>query len=158
MGKALGKSTAGLSEYLYDSSLKAKDIINEMLAHTTTVDVIYSGKTPPNPAELLMSERLAELFDEVSSMYDYIVVDTAPLLVVTDTLIISKYADQIMYVVKAGKTEKKVLNYPIQLKKEGKLKNLSFVVNNVGETNLGYGGKYGYGYGAPKKKWWKFSS
>ncbi len=127
-----------------------------MLIYSNTIDIIYSGKIPPNPAELLMGERVGPLFEEVSEIYDYVIVDTAPLLVVTDTLLISQYADHIIYVTRAGMTEKKVLEFPIKLKKEGKLKGLSFVVNGVKDTHLGYGGKYGYGYGKSVKKWWKF--
>ncbi len=128
-----------------------------MLAHDQTVDVIYSGKIPPNPSELLMSERMKELLTTVPAEYDYVIVDTAPLMVVSDTLLISEYADQILYVVRADVTELKVLNFPLKLHKEGKLNGLAFVVNGVKESNLGYGGKYGYGYGEKSKKWWKFA-
>tara|TARA_R110002050_G_scaffold69630_2_gene150675 strand:- start:2811 stop:5186 length:2376 start_codon:yes stop_codon:yes gene_type:complete len=147
----------GLTEYLYDSKLVVNDVLNELLVHTNTIDVIYSGKIPPNPAELLSGPRLKELFDEVSNLYDYIIVDTAPVMLVTDTLLISKYADHTIYVTKAGYTETKLLEFPIKLQKEGKLKGLSFVVNSVKDSNLGYyGGKYGYGYSVSTKKWWKF--
>ena len=157
----LGKPTRnndnhGLTEYLVDDALTSTDIISTLLAHEQTVDVIYSGKIPPNPAELLMNGRMKELLDEVNNRYDYIIVDTAPLMVVTDTLLISEYADQILYVTRAGVTELKVLEHPIKLHKEGKLKGLAFVVNGVQDSNLGYGGKYGYGYGKTTKKWWKF--
>ncbi|MEQ8219788.1 MAG: polysaccharide biosynthesis tyrosine autokinase [Arenibacter sp.] len=156
----LGGSTrnrdTGLTEYLYDKDLNIKEITHSMLVHSNTIDVIYSGKIPPNPAELLMSSRMKELLEEVSGKYDYVVVDTAPLMVVTDTLLITEYADHIIYVTKAGVTEKKVLDFPVRLKQEGKLNGLSFVVNNVKVSNLGYGGSYGYGYGKSHKKWWQF--
>lgn len=150
------KDNNGLTEYLVDNTLGSSDIIFTMLAHEQTVDVIYSGKIPPNPAELLMNGRIKELLDEVVDQYDYVIVDTAPLMVVTDTLLISEYADQILYVTRAGMTELKVLEYPLKLRAEGKLKGLAFIVNGVNESNLGYGGKYGYGYGKTTKKWWKF--
>ncbi|MCM4172534.1 tyrosine protein kinase [Arenibacter sp. TNZ] len=156
LGNSSRSRDIGLTEYLYDRDLNAKDIINSLLVHTNTIDVIYSGKIPPNPAELLMSSRMKELLEEVSEKYDYVVVDTAPLMVVTDTLLIAEYADHIIYVTKAGVTEKKVLDFPVKLKNEGKLKGLSFVVNNVKVSNLGYGGSYGYGYGKTHKKWWNF--
>jgi capsular exopolysaccharide synthesis family protein len=147
---------AGLTEFLYDDQIYLNDIINPMLVHSNTVDVIYSGRIPPNPAELLMSDRLKQLFREVSELYDYVIVDTAPLMVVSDTLLINDYADHILYVTRAGVTEKKVIQYPLKLSAEGKIKGLAFVVNDVRETNLGYGGKYGYGYGKSLKMWWKF--
>ena len=128
------------------------------MANEQAVDVIYSGKIPPNPSELLMSERMKELLTSVPKEYDYVIVDTAPLMVVSDTLLISEFADQILYVVRAGVTELKVLDFPLKLHSEGKLKGLAFVVNGVKESNLGYGGKYGYGYGKAEKKWWKFGA
>jgi capsular exopolysaccharide synthesis family protein len=147
---------AGLTDFIFNHKIAAKDIINPMLVHHNTIDVIYSGKIPPNPAELLMSPRVEELLDEVSQMYDYVIVDTAPLMVVSDTLLITPYADHIIYVTRAGVTEKKAVEFPLQLIAEGKIKNLSFAVNDVSLDNLGYGGKYGYGYGKQTKKWWKF--
>lgn len=150
------KKDVGLTEYLYDSTLEVKDIINPMLVFNDTMDVIYSGRIPPNPAELLMSKRIKELFEEISEKYDYVIVDTAPLMVVTDTLLISDYANHLIYVTRAGVTEKKAVQYPMKLQEDGKIKGLSFVVNDVKVSNLGYGGKYGYGYGKSQKKWWKF--
>lgn len=156
LGKQANKNNFGLTEYLYDDSLSPKDLVHSMLVHTNTVDVVHSGKIPPNPSELLMSSRLKGLFAEFSENYDYVIVDTAPLFVVTDTLLISQYADHIIYVTRAGVTEKQVLDFPLKLKEEGKLNGLSFVVNDVKASNLGYGGKYGYGYGKSIKKWWRF--
>ncbi|CAM4230391.1 polysaccharide biosynthesis tyrosine autokinase [Zobellia roscoffensis] len=155
MSKATRNKDAGLTEYLYDNTLDVKDIVNPMLVHRNTIDVIYSGRIPPNPAELLMSSRVGQLIDEVSKNYDYIIVDTAPLMVVTDTLLISDYADLLLYVTRAGVTELSAVDFPIKLQKEGKIKGLSFIVNDVASSNLGYGGKYGYGYGKTQKKWWK---
>lgn len=150
-------SVIGLTEYLIDQNMRSGQIINTLLAHDQEVDVIYSGRIPPNPSELLMSDRMRILLREVSDIYDYVIVDTAPLMVVSDTLLISQYADIILYVTRAGMTQTKVLEFPMKLKAEGKLPSLAFVVNNVKESNLGYGGKYGYGYGKTQKKWWSFS-
>ena len=147
---------AGLTEFLYDNTLTSKDIINPMLVHHNTIDVVYSGRIPPNPAELLMSPRIKDLFEEVSERYDYVIVDTAPLMVVTDTLLIAEYANHLIYVTRAGVTDKKAVGYPLKLQEEGKIKGLTFVVNDVKNSDLGYGGKYGYGYGKSQKKWWKF--
>ncbi len=157
LGKATrNKGDDGLTEYLVNEKLEPKDIISSMLAYDQTVDVIYSGKIPPNPAELLMNGRLKELLESMVHQYDYIIVDTAPIMVVTDTLSIIDHADIVLYVTRAGMTELKVLDYPLKLHKEGKLNGLSFLVNGVNDSNLGYGGKYGYGYGKATTKWWKF--
>lgn len=137
----------GLTDYLISQELTPKDITSAALLSDFNVDIILSGKLMPNPSELLMSDRLGELFDALRETYDIIIVDTAPMLVVSDTQLITKYADQIIYMTRAGQTEIKVLEFPLKLRKEGKLPNLSFVVNAVKEANLGYGGgKYGYGY------------
>jgi capsular exopolysaccharide synthesis family protein len=151
------KKDVGLTEYLVDDSLDTQDIIVTLLAHQEEIDVIYSGRIPPNPAELLLIDRMEKLINKVSEDYDYVIVDTAPLMVVSDTLLISQYADHILYVTKAGATQTKVLEFPIKLGKEGKLPGLAFVVNNVKGADLGYGGKYGYGYGKTIKKWWKLN-
>ncbi|RIV46038.1 GumC family protein [Flagellimonas pelagia] len=151
------KEITGLTEYLYSDSVGFKDAITPMIIGDTKIDIVFSGKIPPNPAELLMSDRLADFFERARANYDYIIVDSAPMLAVTDTLLVSDYADQILYVTKAGVTERKVLEYPIKLLEEGKIKNMSFIVNGVKESNLGYGGKYGYGYGKTVKKWWSLS-
>jgi len=154
LSKVNKSKDAGLTEYLYDDQLRVRDIINPMLVHNQTIDVIYSGRIPPNPAELLLSDRIRELIKEVSEAYDYVLVDTSPLMVVTDTLLISEYANHMIYVTRAGITDKNAVEYPIKLKNEGKIKGLCFVVNDVKVSNLGYGGKYGYGYGQQNKKWW----
>lgn len=159
----LSKSTMnnenkGLTDFLSNESLKPKEIISSILVNDQTIDIIFSGTIPPNPTELLMSERTNELFEAVRNKYDYIIVDTAPLMVVSDTLLISENADQTLYVTRAGVTETNVVGFPVQLQKEGKLKGLSFIVNGVKSSNLGYGGKYGYGYGNSKKKWYQFFS
>ena len=147
---------AGLTEFLLDDSLQVKDIIRPMLVHHNTIDVIYSGKIPPNPAELLMSSKIEDLLSEVSEMYDYVIVDTAPMMVVSDTLLIAPFANHIIYVTRAGVTDETAVKFPLNLRDEGKLKGVSFVVNDVTLDELGYGGKYGYGYSKTSKKWWKF--
>jgi capsular exopolysaccharide synthesis family protein len=159
LGSEKGRKSAsstrkpGLTDYLISQELTPKDITSSALLSAFNVDLILSGKLMPNPSELLMSERLGELFNTLKSKYDYVIVDTAPMLVVSDTQLITKYADQIIYITRAGQTETKVLEFPLKLRKEGKLPNLSFVVNAVKEANLGYGGgKYGYGYTAKKQR------
>jgi len=154
----MNKENKGLTDFLSNESLKSKEIISTILANDQTIDIIFAGTIPPNPTELLMNERPKELFESVRKKYDYIIVDTAPLMVVSDTLLISENADQTLYVTRAGITETNVIEFPIQLQKEGKLKGLSFIVNGVKSSNLGYGGKYGYGYGTNQKKWYQVFS
>lgn len=152
----MNKDNKGLTDFLSNGDLVPKQIISSILANNQTIDIVFAGNIPPNPTELLMNERVDELFVYARQKYDYIIVDTAPLMVVSDTLLISKNADQTLYVTRAGITETNVVAFPIQLQQEGKLKGLSFIVNGVKSSNLGYGGKYGYGYGSNKKKWYQF--
>ncbi|MDG3581744.1 GumC family protein [Galbibacter pacificus] len=147
-------SQIGLSEYLHGDA-EIDDIIKPVLSFNS-LDVIQSGKIPPNPAELLMDNRLDTLFKTVKDKYDVILVDTAPTLPVTDTVLISKYADRTIYVTRANYTEKSLLSFVKELYIDKKLKNISLIINDVKAANLGYGAKMGYGYiqkDNKKKKW-----
>ncbi len=144
--------TIGLSEYLYDPSVELDSITNRIDIDSQNFDVILSGRIPPNPAELLMSNRFERVIEEVKDKYDYVIVDTAPTLLVTDTLLISQLADTTVYVCRAEYTDKKLLQYPKELYEEGKLKNIAFAINGIKITNFGYGSKYGYGYGYGQEK------
>lgn len=144
-------SKVGLTEYLVDKSILLGETINEFNVNDIKIDVLLSGKVPPNPAELLMGDRVKELFDTVSEQYDYVIVDTAPSMLVTDTLLISQYAGHTIYLTRAGYTEKQILNFAKELHIDEKLNGMMLVVNDVNQSNFGYGAKYGY-YGAPKKK------
>lgn len=143
------KNQQGLSEFLYDESLTFSDVVNTIDFNNHKIDYVTSGRIPPNPSELLMNGRLEELLKEVDDYYDYVIVDTAPTMLVTDTLIICESADITMYVARAGYTEKQLLNYAKDLNKDGKIKNMALVLNDVKEGRIGYG--YGYGYGENSK-------
>ena len=123
--------------------------------HNPNLSVMFSGTIPPNPAELWMRPRTKELFAELTQNFDYVIVDTAPCMLVTDTFLINKYADVTLYVLRAGYTEKRLLEFPVENVKAKKLKNLAFVLNNVSEANYGYGNKYSYTYGAPEDTLWQ---
>ncbi|WP_029032992.1 GumC family protein [Salinimicrobium terrae] len=137
----------GLSDYLYDVDTKAEDIIQSINQDNIPVDMVFSGAIPPNPAELLMNDRMEEFLNSQRGNYDFIIVDTAPTMIVTDTLLISQLADTTIYVVRAGYTEKKLLDFPEDLKQQGKLKGLAVVLNDIDYSKFSYGAKYGYAYG-----------
>ncbi|WP_142786041.1 GumC family protein [Changchengzhania lutea] len=141
----------GLTEYLVDKSVIIGEAINTYEINGNKIDILLSGKVPPNPAELLMSDRMKPLFDTVSAQYDFVIVDTAPAMLVTDTLLFSQYAGHTIYLTRAGYTEKRILNFAQELHAENKLNGMMLVVNDVNQSNFGYGAKYGY-YGAPEKK------
>lgn len=146
----------GLTGYLTDETATIEQCISHYNVNKIGIDVLLSGKVPPNPADLLMNEaRLTHLFDTVSQNYDFVIVDTAPSMLVTDTLLISQYAGHTVYMTRAGYTDKDLLNFVKELKDNNKLKGMMLAINDVDQSNFGYGAKYGY-YGAPKKKKWSF--
>jgi len=157
----LPMDSKGLSDYLYDYDIKSEEIVNPSLDQDIKVDLILSGSIPPNPAELFMSDRMKNLLGYLSQVYDFVIVDTAPTMIVTDTLLISPLADTTIYVTRAGYTEKKLLDFPKDLKQQGKLKGLAIVLNDVDYSKFSYGAKYGYsygygyGYGADEESRWK---
>lgn len=146
----------GLSEYMYDDQVEISQI-----THQTTFnpycDVIYSGAITPNPTELLSNGRYQELVENLKPMYDYIILDTAPLMLVTDSFLISDIADLTVYVTRSGYTEKELIEFANRQIGEKKIKNVGFILNDVDKkhSGYGYGYKYGYGYNADNKKpWW----
>lgn len=140
----------GLTEFLYDENVTLDKVIHQsnMNPH---LDVIYSGAIPPNPTELLTNGRYQVLLETLKPLYDYIIVDTAPLMLVTDTFLFADLADTTLYVTRSNYTEEKLIDFANKNIKTNKIKNVGFVLNDVSKSNLGYGNKYGYGYGAKEK-------
>ncbi|MGY5851052.1 GumC family protein [Salegentibacter sp. F14] len=151
----------GLSDYLHNYEAGMDDIIVPTSKNDVNVDIIMSGAIPPNPAELFMSERMEDLLKRASEVYDFVIVDTAPTMIVTDTLLISPLADTTLYIVRAEHTDKKLLDFPKDLKQQGKLKGLAVVLNDIDYSKFSYGANYGYsygygyGYGVDKESRWK---
>ncbi|MDX8568428.1 polysaccharide biosynthesis tyrosine autokinase [Elizabethkingia sp. HX XZB] len=146
------KGLKGLTEYLYTEQMKLEDIIH-VSTFNPYLDVIYSGMIPPNPTELLTNGRYEQLLSELRLSYDYIIVDTAPLMLVTDTFLIADLADATVYVTRSKYTEKALIEFANNNIDQKKIKNVGFVLNDVSKNYFGYGNKYGYGYGAKEKGW-----
>jgi tyrosine-protein kinase Etk/Wzc len=145
----------GLTNYVADPQLKLSDVIQKV-AVVENLHVLSSGDIPPNPSELLMHERVRELFEEVKAKYDYVIVDTAPVGMVTDTLLLSQYADTFIYVTRVNYLDKRMLHLPEMLYKEKRLPNMAILLNGT-NSQKGYGYGYGYGYGTtqePVRRWW----
>ncbi|WP_027385697.1 GumC family protein [Chryseobacterium gregarium] len=148
------KGLTGLTEFLYDSQTALQDIIH-VSTFNPYLDVIYSGSIPPNPTELLTNGRYEILLEQLKSKYDYIILDTAPLMLVTDTFLFAGMADATLYVTRSQYTEKALIAFANNNIESGKLNNVGFVLNDVDQDFFGYGNKYGYGYAAEEKSWFE---
>ena len=140
-------SKTGVNNSLADSSIRVEDIIQ----HTDRFDFIASGVSAPNPAELLMDDRLDELIVELRKHYDYIVVDNVPIGIIADAMIANRIADLTLFVVRAGRLDRRQLPDIEKLYEEKKLKNMALVLNGTNPKRPGYGYGYGYGYSKDKK-------
>jgi len=155
------KNELGLVNYLYSEKFSWKDCLIKGFDKHPNHDILISGSIPPNPTQLLTNGRFTKLIEEAKPLYDYIIIDTAPTILVTDTLLISKLADATLYLVRANYTEKNLLEFSKSLKDTGKLKNMAYVINGVGfDRSYGYSYNYGYGYGygseITKRSKWPF--
>ena len=110
------------------------------------LSLLPSGPTPPNPAELLSSQRMKDFLKAARERYDMVIVDVPPMLVVTDTQVISRNLDAVVLVVKQGQTQKLGAKRAVELLKMAHANLLGYVMNDVvSDGSAGYG--YGYGYG-----------
>ena len=137
----------GLSSFLSN-----KEPFENIIQSTTAIpslDIITSGPIPPNPAELIASEKCDELFQLLRDRYDYIIIDTPPVGLVTDAFLLMKHSDVNLFIVRQGVTNKNIFGTIIKDMEARDLK-MSIVLNGI-QTNKGYGysygKKYGYGYG-----------
>ncbi|MFD2552360.1 GumC family protein [Bizionia sediminis] len=155
------KTTAGLSNYLSDPDSNWTDLLVHIDSQKQRFDLLLSGDIPPMPSVLLASNRFKELIAEARKQYDYIIIDTAPTLLVADTLTFTKYVDFTLYVVRSGFTDKQLITYSKKLVDQKKLAAMGYVINDMNHKGTyGYGYNYGYGYGyhadGKKKPWYQF--
>ncbi len=169
----LDAEAEGITSYL-SADEKDVDMLDKFIIPSGIVsglDILPAGIVPPNPAELLSRSNLDRAIAYLSEKYDYVILDTAPVGLVADSMILSRVADALLYVVRIGYTHREALPFLQSLMADGRLENVSVVVNGdtsmnkkVGYGKYGYGGYgyggYGYGYGGygygygdnPKKK------
>ena len=133
----------GISDYIYGKNHKWRDLIYNK---DISFDILFSGSIPPNPTELLASEKFADLLKQLRGIYDHIIIDSAPCLLVSDTFEISTYADKTIYIVRANHTATEITSFINENFVDHKLPKISIVLNSVGSSSA-YGYKYGYQYG-----------
>jgi len=131
----------GLTQYLSSDKISLDDLILKN-AIADNLDVIVAGPIPPNPAELLASEAVDRLFGELRGMYDYIIVDSAPVGMVSDTFTLARISDATVYVCRANYTSMKDVEFFNGVYDQNRLKKMGLVVNGTAAKK-----GYGYGYG-----------
>jgi capsular exopolysaccharide synthesis family protein len=136
----------GISDYIVDENVTPADII-QSCNDGHGVDIISAGTTAPNPAELLLDKRLDELFVLLREKYDYVIVDNVPVGIVADGDITNRLSDMTVFVVRAGRLDKRQLPDLEQMYKQQKFTNMSLVLNGADLERRAYGYGYGYGYG-----------
>ena len=139
----ISKDQSGISEILYKNDIENyKKYINRF----NNLDVLFSGSIPPNPTSLLGSDSYKNLLEKLKKEYDYIIIDSAPCLLVSDTFQIIDYVDDIVFIYRANFTQSKIIDFINELYENKDIQNLNVVLNGVGNST-GYGYKYGYQYG-----------
>jgi tyrosine-protein kinase Etk/Wzc len=147
------ENSIGFSNYVI-SDIKAKEIILPTAIHSNCF-FIPPGTLPPNPTEILVNDKVKQLFDEVRNEFDYILVDCAPVGLVTDALLLSRYTDNVLYVIRQRYTFKKQINLIQGLANDKRFKRINVVFNDVKSLpgyNFNYGKKYSGGYYDDKSK------
>ncbi|MDM9631131.1 GumC family protein [Robiginitalea aurantiaca] len=152
------KNVVGFSNYLSEPDLRLKDCLQNPDRKFPYLSICFSGPIPPNAPQLLSGERYLQFLRESRDLFDVVILDTAPTVLVTDSLIMDDPLDLVLYVVRSGHTEKQLTEHIKNLQKSGKMQHMALLLNDVKRTHAkGYNYGYGYGYSDQKKKtpWYK---
>ena len=146
LSKALGKNTTGVSAYLNG---RIDDYHPDLQEVSENLYLLSVGSIPPNPSELLVSEKFRQMVVQLRSEFKYIFIDCPPVDVVADTAIVSGSADITVFIVRAGLFDKRALPAVDELYASGKYNRMALILNGVEQVQGTYGhyGSYGYGYG-----------
>lgn len=148
------KNSPGMSTYL-SGNCEYEEVIKE-----TQIENLYyapSGPIPPNPAELIDTDLMKTFIEKAKSVFDYIIIDTPPVAIVTDALLLARYVDINLFIVRQRYTSRNTLEMIEQLHIHGELKNMAIIINDINLSGyygygmrygsaLGYGYSYGYNY------------
>ena len=153
----------GISTLLVRDNITWSDVQSQLRPScvNANLDLLLAGPTPPNPTELLARETLGDIVKILREKYDYVIMDTAPVGLVTDTLQIAKHTDVTAFVCRADYTPKSSFGLINTLAQEQKMPNMCIVINGIDMSKKKYGyyygygkygkyGRYGYGYGYGK--------
>ena len=141
--KGLGlNERKGLTNYII-GNVELSDVIHQV-PDVENLYVMPCGPVPPNPSEMLLNERVTELFTVLRRQFDTIIIDTAPVGLVSDGITLGQHADAAVYIVRHNYTLKKQIQLIDEIYKQAKLPHLSIIINDI-KASTGYGGYYGYG-------------
>ena len=137
----------GVSTLLNKNTITAEDVYQQIANSgvNENLDLLMAGPTPPNPTELLARDNLRIVLDHLKERYDYVILDTAPVGLVADTMQIARYANVCCYLCRADYTPKTNIELLNSLSESGKLPNLCVILNGVDMSKKKYGYYYGYG-------------
>ncbi|MCH5220422.1 MAG: polysaccharide biosynthesis tyrosine autokinase [Muribaculaceae bacterium] len=141
-------NTPGLTQYLSNHSMSVDDIIMP-LKEVPGLDIIVAGPIPPNPGELMTSQRIGDIISILRDKYDYVILDTAPIGIISDSFNITRYVDATVFVMRNEVTRLQSINFLNEVAADGRLKRPNIVINGA-DKKAGYGYGYGYGYGSKK--------
>jgi capsular exopolysaccharide synthesis family protein len=158
---------SGITNYIVGQATKEE--LPVKVENASNLFIVPAGPIPPNPSEILLDPKMDELFAYLKENFDFIVIDSAPVGLVSDAKILNRFADITLYIVRQRYTLKKQVEFIDDLYAKKTLKNMSLIVNDVkiGGANSYYGYGYGYGYGysynsyaynnaaATKDSWWR---
>jgi len=154
----LEKSDFGLTNFLSNKSDNWKESLVKNTNFSENIDILFSGEIPPNPTQLLTNTNFELLIEEAKDLYDFIIIDSAPVQMVSDTLNFSYLADVTVFVVRYDFTDKSTLVQLNNFIKKEQLKNVGIVINGVSKKSsygYNYGSNYSYQYQEQKiKKPW----
>jgi len=148
LSKYIGISSAesGITNYLLGQA-KVEDIVRKSQLNDNLY-VVSSGPLPPNPAELVLLVELDQLMEKLSETFDFILIDTPPVGMVADALLLNRFATASLYVVRQGETKKGMLKLLADIYEQQKLTKFATVLNGIKRSQqYNYSNKYGYGYG-----------
>lgn len=159
---SINRTALGLSNFLANKSDDWKEFVHKDNNFSNNLDVLFAGDPPPNPSQLITNSNFESLIEEARKIYDYIILDTAPVQIVSDTLNFSYLADVTVFIVKYDYTDKSNLAQVSGFIKKEQLKNVGVLINGVNlktAYGYGYGVSYGYQYQEVKAKrpWYKRS-
>ena len=142
----LKKNIKGLTDLIVKKDgLKPTDVIRKLNPQGQSLDVLFSGAIPPNPAELLDGDGFSEVLNSLKASYDVIIIDSAPLLPVSDTLGVLKHSDSVIFTLFAHKTDQSLTKFISSTIEEKNIKKPCVVLNGIKSGPVSYY-KYGYGY------------